>query len=138
MIGRVLADLEFLQLDQLLEGLPERLHRIERGMSDLSEAVARSYFATAAVIGWSLEESHDEGGAVSWRIAVRHRTGYQYGTPARASYNEVRMTPATTDGQHTLRAGSRPRRTAGRSGTSTTGAPWCTPSTCTCHTPSSW
>jgi transglutaminase-like putative cysteine protease len=41
---------------------------------------------------------------VSWRIAVRHRTGYQYATPARASYNEVRMTPATTDGQHTLQS----------------------------------
>jgi transglutaminase-like putative cysteine protease len=39
---------------------------------------------------------------MSWRIAVRHRTGYQYGTPARASYNEVRMTPANTDDQHTL------------------------------------
>ena len=42
------------------------------------------------------------GGALSWRIAVRHRTGYQYGTPARASYNEVRMTPATSGDQHTL------------------------------------
>ena len=39
---------------------------------------------------------------MSWRIAVRHRTGYQYGTPARASYNEVRMTPATSGDQHTL------------------------------------
>ena len=41
---------------------------------------------------------------MSWRIAVRHRTGYQYGSPARASYNEVRMTPATADGQHTLQS----------------------------------
>ena len=56
-LGRVLADLEFLQPDQLLENLPERLHRVERGMTDLSETVARSYFATAAVVGWSLEES---------------------------------------------------------------------------------
>lgn len=39
---------------------------------------------------------------MSWRIAVRHRTGYQYGSPARASYNEVRMTPANTSAQHTL------------------------------------
>jgi transglutaminase-like putative cysteine protease len=39
---------------------------------------------------------------VSWRIAVRHRTGYQYGSPARASYNEVRMTPASSGGQHLL------------------------------------
>ena len=39
---------------------------------------------------------------MSWRISVRHKTGYQYGSPARASYNEVRMTPATTGDQHTL------------------------------------
>lgn len=39
---------------------------------------------------------------MSWRIAVRHRTGYQYGSPARASYNEVRMTPATAGDQHLL------------------------------------
>ncbi len=42
---------------------------------------------------------------MSWRIAVRHRTGYQYGSPARASYNEVRMTPAdqqAAGGQHLL------------------------------------
>lgn len=39
---------------------------------------------------------------MSWRVAVRHRTGYQYGSPARASYNEVRMTPATASGQHLL------------------------------------
>jgi uncharacterized alpha-E superfamily protein len=56
-LARVLADLEFLQPDQLLENLPERLHRVERGMTDLSETVARGYFATAAVVGWSLEES---------------------------------------------------------------------------------
>ena len=41
---------------------------------------------------------------MSWRIAVRHRTGYHYETPARASYNEVRMTPATAGGQHTLQS----------------------------------
>ena len=102
-------------------------------MSDLSEIVARSYFATAAVVGWSLEESP----TMSWRIAVRHRTGYHYETPARASYNEVRMTPATADGQHTLQ--SKRRHLAGgrrRSATSTTGARSCTPSTCTCRTPS--
>ena len=55
-IGRVRTDLEFLPLDRLLEGLPERLHRIQRGMSDVSEAVARRYFATTAVLGWTLEE----------------------------------------------------------------------------------
>ena len=41
---------------------------------------------------------------MTWRIAVRHRTGYEYETPARASYNEVRMTPATVSGQHALQS----------------------------------
>lgn len=41
---------------------------------------------------------------MSWRIAVRHRTGHHYGSAATASYNEVRMTPATVDGQHTLQS----------------------------------
>ena len=54
-IGRVRTDLEFLPLDQLLDGLPERLHRIQRGMSQVSEAVAGRYFATSAVQGWTLE-----------------------------------------------------------------------------------
>ena len=39
---------------------------------------------------------------MSWRISVRHRTGYKYATTARSSYNEARMTPITGDGQHTL------------------------------------
>jgi uncharacterized alpha-E superfamily protein len=56
-IGRVRTDLEFLPLDQLLDGLPERLHRIQRGMSQVSAAVARRYFATPAVLGWTLEEA---------------------------------------------------------------------------------
>ena len=56
-IGRVRTDLEFLPLERLLEGLPERLHRIQRGMSDVSEAVAGRYFATSAVVGWTLEEA---------------------------------------------------------------------------------
>lgn len=53
---------------------------------------------------------------MSWRIAVRHRTGYQYSTAVRASYNEARMTPTTGRGQHTLESrvditpGSRPLR----------------------------
>ena len=39
---------------------------------------------------------------MSWRISVRHCTGYKYATPARSSYNEARMTPITGEGQHTL------------------------------------
>ncbi len=53
---------------------------------------------------------------MSWRMAVRHRTGYLYSTAVRASYNEARMTPASTRGQHTLESrleitpGARPLR----------------------------
>ena len=41
---------------------------------------------------------------MSWRIAVRHRTGYRYGGPVLASYNEARLTPPSIDGQRLLQA----------------------------------
>jgi len=53
---------------------------------------------------------------MSWRIAVRHCTGYKYATAVRASYNEARMTPITGAGQQTLESrlevtpGARPLR----------------------------
>jgi transglutaminase-like putative cysteine protease len=36
---------------------------------------------------------------LSWRLRVRHTTGYQYPQEVAASYNEVRLTPATTVNQ---------------------------------------
>ena len=53
---------------------------------------------------------------MSWRIAVRHRTGYKYSVAVGASYNEARMTPASNRGQQTLESrldvtpGTRPLR----------------------------
>jgi transglutaminase-like putative cysteine protease len=41
---------------------------------------------------------------MSWRIAVRHRTGYRYAGPVQTSHNEARLTPPTLDGQRTLQA----------------------------------
>lgn len=41
---------------------------------------------------------------MTWRIAVRHTTGYRYSQPVRASYNEARMTPMSAGGQQTLEA----------------------------------
>ena len=38
----------------------------------------------------------------SWRLAIRHETVVEYDGTARASYNEVRMTPLTASGQLTL------------------------------------
>lgn len=36
------------------------------------------------------------------RLRIRHTTGYRYESPATASYNEARMTPATNDDQFVL------------------------------------
>jgi uncharacterized alpha-E superfamily protein len=55
LIGQVRTDLEFVAREQLHAGLPERLHGIQRGVSEVSEAVAGAYFGSAAVVGWSLE-----------------------------------------------------------------------------------
>ena len=42
---------------------------------------------------------------MSWRIAIRHRTGYRYAAPVRASHNEARLTPPTVEEyQRTLQA----------------------------------
>jgi transglutaminase-like putative cysteine protease len=41
---------------------------------------------------------------MSWRIAIRHRTGYKYAEPVSASYNEARLTPPNVAGQHALQA----------------------------------
>lgn len=57
LIGRVRTDLEFLSPDALIHGLPERLQSIQRGVSDVSESVARRYFGSSALVGWSREET---------------------------------------------------------------------------------
>jgi len=41
---------------------------------------------------------------MSWRMAIRHRTGYRYAAPVQASYNEARLTPPSVDGQRTMQA----------------------------------
>jgi len=41
---------------------------------------------------------------MSWRIAIRHRTGYKYAEPVSASYNEARLTPPAVTGQRPLAA----------------------------------
>lgn len=39
---------------------------------------------------------------MSWRVRVRHTTGYRYDAPVVASYNEARLTPVTDVDQLTL------------------------------------
>lgn len=41
---------------------------------------------------------------MSWRLKVRHSTGYRYDAPVLASYNEARLTPVTDVDQLTLEA----------------------------------
>ncbi|MDQ1705612.1 MAG: hypothetical protein QOF18_1978, partial [Frankiaceae bacterium] len=41
---------------------------------------------------------------MTWRLEVRHRTGYSYDAPVVASYNEARMTPITDLHQTTINA----------------------------------
>jgi uncharacterized alpha-E superfamily protein len=57
LIGRVRTDLEFLSPEALLVGLPERLHSIQRGVSDVSESVASRYFGSSTLVGWTTEET---------------------------------------------------------------------------------
>jgi transglutaminase-like putative cysteine protease len=38
-------------------------------------------------------------GRTGRRLLIRHRTGFRYGDDVEASFNEVRMTPLTSDGQ---------------------------------------
>ena len=41
---------------------------------------------------------------MSWRLKIRHTTGYRYDTPVLASYNEARLTPVTDVDQLTVEA----------------------------------
>ncbi len=41
---------------------------------------------------------------MSWRIKVRHSSGFRYSAPVRASYNEARITPLSTPQQSTVHA----------------------------------
>jgi uncharacterized alpha-E superfamily protein len=55
-IGRARTDLEFLSAASLLDDLPDRLHRLQRTVSQVSEAVTQRFFAGFAPLAWHLEE----------------------------------------------------------------------------------
>jgi uncharacterized alpha-E superfamily protein len=56
-LGQALTDLEFLSSSALLDGLPERLNELQRGMSRVNDAVTRRFFSGTSNTAWSLEES---------------------------------------------------------------------------------
>ena len=73
--------------------------------------------------------------ADGWRMRVDHETRFDYDAPARASYNELRLTPRTERRQTALETEDRDRAAGARSTpTSTTGAPRWSPSTSTAAT----
>jgi len=41
---------------------------------------------------------------MSWRLEISHLTRYRYDRPVSASYNEARLTPMSTPGQHVIEA----------------------------------
>ena len=55
-IGRARTDLEFLSAANLLDDLPDRLHRLQQTVSTVSEEVTRRLFAGSAPLQWSIEE----------------------------------------------------------------------------------
>jgi uncharacterized alpha-E superfamily protein len=55
-IGRARTDLEFLSAANLLDDLPDRLHKLQQTVSTVSEEVTRRLFARSAPLQWSLEE----------------------------------------------------------------------------------
>jgi uncharacterized alpha-E superfamily protein len=55
-IGRARTELEFLSATSLLDDLPDRLHGLQRTVSQVSEAVTQRFFAGAAPLAWQLEE----------------------------------------------------------------------------------
>jgi uncharacterized alpha-E superfamily protein len=67
LIGRIRTDLEFLSPDALGQGLPERLQSIQRGVSEVSESIARRYFGSSTPVGWNREEADWIGAAPSGR-----------------------------------------------------------------------
>jgi uncharacterized alpha-E superfamily protein len=56
-LGRARTDLEFLPAEDLFDGLPARLQRLQATVSETSDAMGRRFFAEAAALDWSLEES---------------------------------------------------------------------------------
>jgi len=56
-IGRARTELEFTSAASLLEDLPDRLHRLQRTVSTVSEQVTQQLFAGSAPLQWSIEET---------------------------------------------------------------------------------
>jgi uncharacterized alpha-E superfamily protein len=56
-IGRARTDLEFLSAANLLDGLPDRLHELQRTVSTVSEELTRRLFVGSTPLQWSLERA---------------------------------------------------------------------------------
>ena len=95
LVGLARAELEYSAPATLARGLETRLERLQASISSVSDAVTRRYFAQdlpdrSGGRGWRRVSRAD-----GWRLRVSHETRFDYDAPARASYNELRLTPRT-------------------------------------------
>jgi uncharacterized alpha-E superfamily protein len=52
-VGITRAELEFLRIDDLVDGLPAQLEEVQRAVADIHDAIAQRYFLAQRVVEWS-------------------------------------------------------------------------------------
>jgi len=53
-VGRAVAELEFLRIDDVVNDLPTTLARLQSGLAQIHEALNRRYFREARAVEWSV------------------------------------------------------------------------------------
>ena len=102
LIGLARAELEYSAPATLAHGLETRLERLQTSISSVSDAMTRRYFAQDLPMQWRQRRGRGMSRGDGWRLRVSHETLFDYDGPARASYNELRMSPRTELHQTTL------------------------------------
>ena len=95
LVGLARAELEYSAPATLARGLETRLERLQASISSVSDAVTRRYFAQDLPTQWRQGRWGRMSRTDGWRLRVSHETRFDYDAPARASYNELRLTPRT-------------------------------------------
>ena len=135
LVGLARAELEYSAPATLARGLETRLERLQASISAVSDAVTAALLrpgppdAVAQRGRRRMSRSRRAGGCGS-----SHETRFDYDAPARASYNELRLTPRTelARPRSRRRCSTLPRRPS--TPTSTTGVPTSSRSTSTAAT----
>ena len=93
LLGRLRAHLEYAPVEDIVADLDAEMTRVQDVCADVAGIVATAFFAAADAAGL------DQGRDPLMRISIDHQTGFRYSSPVASSYNEARMTPATTSHQ---------------------------------------